>query len=105
MLTYGFALTLPSVSVWHFANARRLPSRLPLTATLRDTGALLRGAQLISGNASSRWKVIEFMDYECPPCAGMEVGAAFLRERHRKKVGLVHSAIPISYPSPGRPLG
>jgi protein-disulfide isomerase len=42
-----------------------------MSRTTLSGKVVLAGTYLLSGSDAAPWKVVEYLDYECPPCAGL----------------------------------
>lgn len=55
----------------------------PLVRSAAEPANLLPHAKLLSGSTQEPWVVIEFLDYDCPPCARFEADAERIREEYK----------------------
>lgn len=101
LLWASCAATL-GTSGWLFARSMALA--LPPVAPVRfEASVLLENASRSFGGPDAKWRVVEFIDYECPPCRHSDQRA---RELYRKRddVAWYVRHFPLSFHSSAEPL-
>ncbi len=107
----GVALVGLGVVIWQRSVAAPLHYLPPPAVEIRlaDLDSLVDGADLVHGESTSQIRVVEFSDYECPPCRaarlsaddiGSLTGVAFYSQRfpltmhaHAKPLALIANSL------------
>jgi protein-disulfide isomerase len=56
---------------------------------------VLKNSVLAHGGVDAPWKVVEFMDYECPPCKAMDITAQQIVNQSRGQLSWKISGLPL----------